>query len=150
MELSPDLSQLLQLFHSHRVDCIVVGAHALAFYGAPRFTGDLDLLVSPSEDNGERIVLALEAFGMGGLGIRARDFTVNDQVIQLGNPPSRVDLLTGISGVTFAEATESAVDGTLGGIPVRYLGRDTLIANKRATGRLKDLADIEALGELGE
>lgn len=147
MELSPDLNALLRSFHDHHVEYIVVGAHALAYHGVPRFTGDLDLLVQPTADNAQRILAALESFGFGGLGLTTDDFTQPDTVIQLGNPPARVDILTAISGVDWETAATGATPGTIADLPVRYLGKNELIVNKRATGRIKDLADIEALGE---
>ena len=89
---------------------------------------------------------ALRDFGFGGLGLSVADFTAPDQIVQLGNPPSRVDLLTAITGLSWDEVADSAVQGTLGGGDVRFIGRDALITNKRATGRTCDLADIESLG----
>ena len=147
MELSQDLNELLELFLSRQVRFIVVGAHALAFHGVPRFTGDLDLLVEPGDQNARRMLDALSDFGFGGLGLTERDFTTPDQVIQLGNPPSRVDILTSITGVTWQEAEEGAVNGELGSASVPFLGRSELVRNKRAAGRTRDLADLERLGE---
>jgi hypothetical protein len=145
MDLSPDLNELLESFRSQKVEFIVVGAHALAFHGVPRFTGDLDLLVRPTEENARRILAALEAFGFAGLGLSTTDFTTPDAVIQLGHPPARVDMLTAITGVSWENAFAGSVDGTLGAHNVRFLGRRELLANKTATGRLKDRADLEAL-----
>lgn len=147
MELSPDLSELLELFHSYRVKFVVVGAHALAFHGAPRFTGDLDILIHAEDTNAGRIIAALEDFGFGATGISREDFTRADQVVQLGQPPSRVDLLTSLTGVGWETIDRGAVADYLGHVPVRYIGIRELIHNKRALGRHKDLADIEALGE---
>ncbi len=145
MEMSPDLKELLALFRSHGVECVVVGAHALALHGLPRFTADLDLLLNRSEENVDRVLAALGDFGFDGLGLSREDFLTPDQVIQLGNAPNRVDLLTSISGVEWDDAESGAVTGKLGEVPVRFLGRDELIRNKRASGRLKDRADLEAL-----
>lgn len=145
MEVSPDLKELLALFRSRGVECVVVGAHALALHGLPRFTADLDLLLNRSEENADRVLAALGDFGFADLGISREDFLTPDQVIQLGNPPNRVDLLTSISGVEWEDAVSGAVAGNLGEVPVRFLGRDELIRNKRASGRLKDQADLEAL-----
>jgi hypothetical protein len=147
MELSPDLSELLALFHAHHVECVVVGAHALAFYGAPRFTGDLDILVKADTTNAGRIMAALGDFGFGTVDISPEDFTHPDHVIQLGRPPSRVDLLTSITGVDWETVANGAVVDSLGDVTVRFIGRRELIRNKRALGRHKDLADVEALGE---
>ena len=126
---------------------MVVGGYALAFHGAPRYTGDIDLYVRQSVDNARRIMAALDAFGFGGVGLSAADFQEPDQVVQLGVPPVRVDILTSIEGVEWEDADGRKQRGAYGGVPIHYIGRREYIANKRALGRKKDLADIEALGE---
>jgi hypothetical protein len=93
------------------------------------------------------VLTALEQFGFASLGLRTEDFTTPGQVIQLGRVPVRVDLLTSITGVTWEEADVGKVSGQLGGVPLFFLGREQYVANKRATGRHRDLADLEALGE---
>jgi len=147
MEPPRDFCELLECFNANRVRYLVVGAYALAFHGVPRMTGDLDLLIDPSPDNADRVMLALMAFGFGDVGLDATDFQKTDVVVQLGVPPARVDLLTGISGVAWAEAWSGRVEGEFGGVPAGFLGAAELRTNKRATGRKKDLADLEALGE---
>ena len=146
MEIQTDCKELLALFNAHEVAYLVVGAHALAYHGAPRYTGDLDLLVPPEPGNGERIVLALDAFGFGSLGLTREDFGSPGRVVQLGVAPVRVDVVTSLTGVSWEEAVSGSCPGNYGDVPVRYLGRQELIRNKRALGRAKDLADIEALG----
>jgi len=145
MEAQNDFRELLALFNAHEVDYIVVGAFALAHHGAPRYTGDLDILVRPDAENGGRIVRALAGFGFGSLGLSIGDFTAPDKVVQLGVPPVRVDLVTALTGVTWQEASAGRVKGTFGDVPVFYLGKKQFIQNKRALGRMKDLADIEAI-----
>jgi len=147
MEAQADYRELLALLNAHDVRYILIGAYALAFHGAPRYTGDLDLLVRPDEENGRRILSALEAFGFGSLGITVDDFSVPGRVVQLGVPPVRVDIITSITGVTWDEAQADCVQGTFGNIPVSYIGRASFIRNKRTLGRKKDLADAEAIGE---
>ena len=147
MRLQKDLREFIELFNSNGVEYLIVGGFALAFHGRPRYTGDIDLLVVPSKENSGRIVTALREFGFRVTGLRAGDFTEADQVIQLGRPPNRIDLLTSVSGVTAADAWAQRIAGELDGLPVFFLSRDHLIANKRATGRLQDKADLEALGE---
>ena len=147
MEAQPDFRELLGLFNAHRVEYMVVGGYALAFHGAPRFTGDLDLLVKPDPDNARRILAALEEFGFASVGLTAPDFTVQDRVVQLGVPPVRIDLITSLAGVSWDEALMGRVAGRYGDTPVYYIGREQFIANKRATGRKRDLADLDALGE---
>ena len=147
MDVQPDFRELLALFNKHGVEYLVVGGYALAFHGAPRFTGDIDLLVRPDQQNAARVVDALSEFGFVSLGLTANDFTSPNQVIQLGTPPVRVDLLTSLTGVSWKQAVASRVHGSYGDVPVYIIGREEFIANKRATGRRKDLADLEALGE---
>ncbi len=147
MEMQPDFRELLELFSAHHVEYLIVGGYALAFHGAPRLTGDLDILVKPDATNAQRILTALEAFGFAAMGLTQSDFESLDQVVQLGVPPVRIDLITSLTGVPWEAAWAGRTNGTYGDIPVYYLGRDQLIVNKRATGRLKDLADLEMLGE---
>jgi hypothetical protein len=105
---------LLELLNSHEVEYVIVGAHALAFHGAPRYTGDIDIFVHRDRSNADRLMAALRDFGFGSVGLTANDFMV---------------------------------DGLYGNVPVNYIGREQFIANKRACGRMKDLSDIEALGD---
>ncbi|MCP5488747.1 MAG: hypothetical protein H7A43_08855 [Verrucomicrobia bacterium] len=145
MEAQPDYRELLELFNSRGVEFLIVGAYALAFYGSPRTTGDIDLLVNPTPDNAERIIAALDDFGFGSLGLRKDDFLAPDQVIQLGVPPVRIDILTSLSGITWTEAYDGKEAGSYGDVPVFFIGKSEYIKNKKATGRKKDEADIEAL-----
>lgn len=148
MEAQPDFRDMLASLNGHRVEYVIVGAYALAHHGVPRNTGDLDIYVRPSPENAKRVVESLRSFGFGSLGLTENDFTQPDQVIQLGRPPVRIDLLTSMTGVRWEEADAEKVAGTYGDVPVSFLGRKQLIANKRATGRKRDLADLEALGEI--
>jgi hypothetical protein len=146
MGTQPDFKELLELFNAHKVKYIIVGAYALAFYGVPRATGDFDILVKPGVENARRILSSLNDFGFGSLGLSPDDFRKKGQVIQLGVPPVRIDLLTSITGVSWERADKGKVKNVYGDIPVYYLGKKEFIANKRAIGRRKDAADIEALG----
>ena len=147
METQPDFKELLELFTAHHVEFVIVGGYALAFHGVPRFTGGLDLLVRPDPDNARRILNALSEFGFASLGLVQDDFEQPNRVVQLGRPPVRVDLLTSITGVSWEEAWNGRVEGGYGDLPVPYLGREQFIANKLATGRRRDLVDLELLGE---
>jgi len=147
MEAQKDFKELLALFNAHNVNYLVVGAYALAFHGAPRNTGDIDILVEPSPANAQKIVAALNDFGFGSLGLTHEDFEKPDQIIQLGVPPVRIDIITSISGVSWGEAFEGRVADFYGDVPVHYIGKLQYIKNKKASGRLKDLADVESLGE---
>ena len=147
MEIQQDFRDLLALFNEHKVEYMIVGAYALAFHGAPRYTGDIDILVEPETSNAQRIMAALNKFGFGSVGLKAEDFDVPDKVIQLGVPPVRVDIVTSITGVSWEEAFAGRVEDKYGDIHVYYIGRKQFISNKRALGRKKDLADLEAIGE---
>lgn len=147
METQPDFKELLALFNKQGIEYIIIGAYALAYHGAPRFTGDIDLYVRPTKENATRIIAALSSFGFGSLGLKEEDFQKPEQVIQLGVPPVRIDLITSITGVTWEQANAGKVAGQYGDVDVHFLGRNQYAQNKRATGRKKDLADLEALGE---
>ena len=147
MEIQQDFRDLLELFNSNKVEYIIVGGYALAFHGAPRYTGDIDIYVKPEAGNAEQIMSALEEFGFGSVGLSAADFEKPGQVIQLGVPPVRIDIITSIGGVSWEEAFADRVAGRYGDIMVHYIGRKQFIKNKRFVGRKKDLADIEALDE---
>lgn len=126
---------------------LVVGAHALAAHGVPRMTRDIDILVEPSPDNARRVWRALASFGapLDSLKIREADLATVDRVIQFGLPPWRIDIMTSISGVSFAEAWNGRMNDDMLGVQVAFIGRDAFIRNKRASGRNKDLGDIDAL-----
>ena len=143
-----DFRDLLDALTDTGVRFLVVGAHALAAHGVPRVTGDLDIWVEPTEANAACVWAALARFGapLDSLSIHPSDFVRADQVVQLGLPPYRLDLLTSISGVGFGDAWEGRLTGTLFDVPVAFLGRDAFIRNKRASGRPKDLEDIRSLG----
>jgi hypothetical protein len=147
MEIQPDFKELLELFNAHRVDYLIVGGYALALHGAPRFTGDLDIFVKPDPDNAQRILAALSDFGFGSLGLVQEDFIHPEHVVQLGVPPVRIDVITSLTGVTWAEAWAGKNQDFFGKVLVGFLGREQFVANKRALGRKRDLADLEALGE---
>ncbi|MBN1476031.1 hypothetical protein JXA47_04695 [Candidatus Sumerlaeota bacterium] len=147
MEVQPDFRELLALFSAHEVEFLIVGGYALAHHGAPRFTGDLDLLVRSVPDNAQRILRALAEFGFGSLDLTMDDFVTPDRVVQLGVPPVRVDIVTSVTGVSWEEAWAGREAGTYGEVPVHFIGRAQFIANKRAIGRAKDLGDLERLGE---
>jgi hypothetical protein len=145
MALSKDWREFLELLNSRGVDYVIVGAQSLAFHGCPRHTGDLDILVRPTPDNARLLLALLNQFGFERSGFKETDFLQPEQIIQLGRVPSRIDLLTSISGVSANEAFASKISAILDGIPVHILGKDALIRNKRAVGRPQDLADLAAL-----
>lgn len=146
-EPNADFHDILRAFVDHEVRFLVVGAHALAVHGIPRATQDLDVWIDAAPPNAARTWRALVAFGapLEDLRIRDSDFSRPDVVVQVGMPPNRVDILTGVSGVAFEEAWSSRCEGTVEGVRVQVLGRDAMIQNKRAAGRHKDMGDVEAL-----
>ena len=143
--MSPDFSDLLCEFNDHGVEYLVVGAHALAVHGHVRATKDLDLWVRPSLANAQRVLRALAAFGAPLHDLLETDLAEPGTVFQIGVPPLRIDVLTAIDGVDFEAAWEARLTTTFAGIPAVVLSRADLIANKKASGRLQDLADLEAL-----
>lgn len=145
MEAQKDFKELLKLFNKHKVEYVIVGAYALAFHGCPRYTGDLDILTNPDVNNANKIIKVLKEFGFASLGLSAKDFTSKKKVIQLGVPPIRIDILTSLTGIAWKQALSHRVKGKYGNIAVYFIGKKELIANKKALGRHKDLADIESI-----
>lgn len=146
--LSRDFKEFVELLNSGGVEYLVVGGYALAAHGHPRYTGDLDLWLRITPDNLSRLMQALQSFGFGSLGLTIADFEQPEAVIQLGYPPGRIDLLTAIDGVEFGACYARRMEIDLAGVRLPILGLEDFKANKRASGRLKDLADLESLGDL--
>ncbi|MEX0718698.1 MAG: nucleotidyltransferase [Planctomycetaceae bacterium] len=145
MKLHSDLREFIELLNAHGVEFVVVGGHAVGFHGHPRYTGDIDFVVRPTPENAARIVQVLRTFGFPDAGKLEESLTDPATIVQLGRPPNRIDLLASISGVTFDALWTRSVPATLDGVPVRFPDLDSLLANKRASGRAKDLADVEEL-----
>ncbi|HTS50929.1 MAG TPA: hypothetical protein VMH05_23445 [Bryobacteraceae bacterium] len=124
---------------------MIVGGYAQAYHGRPRFTGDIDVLVRASRENGVRLKAALAQFGFGQLGLSEEDFLSEGHVIQLGVAPNRIDILTSITGCEFEEVWRTRIAAELAGVPVNMIAREEYIKNKRASGRTQDLADLDAL-----
>lgn len=150
--MNPDFIDFLAALLAADARFLVVGAHALAVHGVPRATGGIDILIERSSDNAARVWQAIEEFDAPAvvLGVKPEDLEARDIVIQIGVPPRRIDVLTGVSGLEFDEAWEGRIVHRIGQLDVPFLGRDALIRNKRASGRFKDLGDLEALGEYPE
>ncbi len=143
--LNQDFRDMLSALSSANADYLLVGAYAMAHHGVPRATGDMDILVRPDPANADRVLSALRQFGAPMEGIRREDLSREDWVIQLGVVPRRIDLITSISGVTFAEAWASHTVANIEGLQVPTLDLASLIKNKRASGRPKDLVDVQNL-----
>lgn len=145
--LNPDYRDILSAFNAERVEYLLVGAYALAAHGAPRATRDIDLWIRPTPENARRVWQALARFGAPLERIHEADLTTPGMVVQIGNEPRRIDLITEIDGVTFEEAWRAHIEVVVDGLGIPVISRDDYLKNKRATGRLKDQADIEALGD---
>ncbi len=151
MQLDPDFKEFIECCIADEVEFLIVGGYAVAAYGHPRYTKDLDVWVLIDGTNADRLVNALERFGFGSLGLTATDFSEPDTVVQLGYPPKRIDILMSIDGVDFADCSSRRMEIDVEGMtsPVPFIGLDDLRRNKRASGRAQDLADVEALGDDG-
>ena len=145
--LSRDFKEFAELLNSNGVEYLVVGGYALAAHGRPRYTGDLDFWVGTDAANGQRLLQALDQFGCASLGISASDLTTPNNVIQLGFPPRRIDLLTSIDGAEFTSSFRRRMDVVMDGLTLHFISLDDFKANKRASGRLQDRADLQSLGE---
>jgi hypothetical protein len=142
--LNRDFKEFAELLNARTVDYLVVGGYALAAHGHPRYTGDIDFWVRPTTENIARLLSALDDFGFGSLGLTASDFAT-DTVVQLGQPPRRIDLMTSIDGVAFEACFARREQVELAGVRLNIIGLHDFKTNKRSVGRLKDLADLESL-----
>jgi hypothetical protein len=145
--MNQDFLDLLRAFIDRNVRFLIVGAYALAVHGRPRATGDLDVWVDATPENAAKVMAALEQFGAPTAQVSAEDFSRPGKVFQMGLPPVRIDVLTELTGLTFSEAWSSRTQAAFGPVVADVIGREAFIRNKRATGRARDLGDIEALGE---
>ena len=144
-KLQSDLKEFIALLNSQGVEYLVVGGHAVAFHGHPRFTGDIDFFVRTTSENAQRLLRVLDLFGFGSIGILENDLIEQGRVVSLGQPPNRIDILTSISGVVFESAWQARVQTVLDDQPVAFLGWNDLLKNKEASARQKDKADLEKL-----
>ncbi len=143
--MNQDFVDLLRAFVAHDVRFLIVGAYALALHGRPRATGDLDVWVDATPENAASVMRALAAFGAPMGEISEADFARPGVVLQLGVPPGRIDILTDLTGLTFDEAWPGRLRRPFGDVDVDFIGLAAFVQNKRATGRAKDLGDIEGL-----
>lgn len=143
--LNSDYKDILLALKEEKADFIVVGAYALAFHGLPRATGDIDILVNPTRENSGRVYQALVRFGAPTKDISAGTFMETQTVYQIGLPPSRIDIMTSLTGVDFQTCWQHKMRVSLDGLEINVLSRDDLLKNKLDTGRPKDLADAEWL-----
>jgi hypothetical protein len=143
--MNQDFVDLLRAFIDADVRFMVVGAYALAHHGRPRATGDLDVWVDATPENAGRVMRALAAFGAPLHDVAEEDFARPGIVYQMGVPPGRIDVLTELTGLSFDEAWPERATGQFDGVTVAFIGRSAFLRNKRATGRPRDLGDIDGL-----
>ncbi len=145
MGLNEDFKEFIALLNANEVKYLVVGGYAVAFHGHPRYTKDLDFWIWADPDNAERLIKTLRDFGFSQLGLQPSDFLNTKNVVQLGYPPNRIDLITEVSGLDFESAYQNRKEGVFEGVPINFISAEDLIKNKQQTGRLSDLADVEKL-----
>jgi hypothetical protein len=145
MVLNKDFREFIELLNAHNIKYLVVGGYAVTVHGYPRFTDDIDIWVWIDESNAKNLIKVLKDFGFGSLDIKAEDFLSPDKVIQLGYPPNRIDLLTSISGVEFEKCYPRRFSADIVGLKIDFIDIENLKKNKKATGRHKDLNDLENL-----
>ena len=143
--LNQDFKEFIKSLNDNSVQYLVIGGYAVAFHGHPRYTKDLDIWIQVSLENASRLVKAIRDFGFESLGLKASDFMSTDQVIQLGFPPNRIDLIAQADGVDFKACYPSRMEIEIEGVRVNFIDLENLKKNKRASGRHQDLADLENL-----
>jgi len=145
IHLPQDFKEFFQSFNQHEVEYLLVGGYAVGYHGYPRATIDIDVWVAANPENARRVVTALEDFGFGSQVLVEGLFLESDNVVRMGLPPMRIEIMTSISGVHFKDAYDQRVEDMLDGVPVKLISLEHLKANKVAAARAKDLADLEEL-----
>lgn len=144
---SQDFREFVQLLIEHRAEYLIVGGYAVGVHGHPRYTGDLDIWLNPTAANAEKILACVNDFGFSSYNLTIQDFTKENNVVQLGYPPLRIDLLTTIDGVSFVECFANKKEVEIDDLTVNFISYKDLVANKKSTGRFRDLDDIENMKE---
>ena len=145
MIIDKDFKEFIQLLNKNEVQYLIVGGYAVALHGHPRYTKDLDIWILIHKDNAEKLVSTLQEFGLNSLELKIEDFLISGNVIQLGYPPNRIDLLTSVDGVDFDECYKTRVEVEIEDISACFIDLQNLKKNKKASGRHQDLADLEHL-----
>ncbi len=145
MAFNKDFREFIQLLNDHEVLYLVIDGYAVAFHGYPRYTKDIDLWIWLDKGNAEKLLNVLDDFGFGSLDLKVEDFISPEQVIQLGYPPNRIDILTDLTGVDFKQCYSSRVEFSIEGTKINFIDLGNLKKTKKATGRHQDLADLENL-----
>ncbi len=143
--LNQDFKEFIQLLNNNQVKYLIIGGYAVAIHGHPRYTKDLDIWIEMDADNAQKLMRVLEEFGFGSLGLTPEDFQTPDQIVQLGYPPHRIDLITTPDGINFDTCYQSKIQIMIDNITVNFIDLDNLRINKQASGRFQDLADLENL-----
>ena len=142
-----DLKEFLKLLNSHKVEYLLVGGHAVGYHGYPRATGDMDIWIACNEKNAQLVANVLVEFGFDIPGVDKNTFLQKNKIFRMGNIPVRIELLTTISGVEFYNCYKNRIEDEIDGVPVKIINLNDLIINKRASGRNKDLDDLEKLNQ---
>ena len=145
MVLNRDFKEFIESLNKNRVRYLIVGGYAVAFHGYPRYTKDMDIWIWLDPENADRLVKALDDFGFASLGLQKDDFLTPGEVIQLGYPPNRIDLITSLEGVNFENCYASKLEISMDDVPVNFIDLKNLRKNKKAAGRPQDLADLSNL-----
>jgi len=145
--LNQNFLEFIGLLESHDVDYLIIGGYAVALHGFPRFTGDIDFFVAVNPENAAKLIDVFKAFGFGEIGINQEDFLQPDFVVEIGREPRKIQVLTGIDGVTFSDCRSRRVEIELQGMNLKFIGKEDLIRNKKASARSKDLIDVDELNK---
>ncbi|PWN05114.1 nucleotidyltransferase [Rhodohalobacter mucosus] len=143
--LSNEFKEFARLLNDQKVEYLLVGGYAVVLYGYVRYTGDIDFWINPTKKNAAKVVEVLNDFGFGSLDLGVEDFTKEDQIIQLGYPPNRIDIITSVTGLTFSDSYSNRNSFTIEGVAIQTISLEDLKKNKKASGRYKDLDDLENL-----
>lgn len=143
--LTQDFKEFIRLLNEQKVEYIIVGGHAVIYYGYVRYTGDLDVWINNSNENANKMMNVIEEFGFGSIGLTKKDFMEKDSIIQLGYEPDRIDIITSVEGLNFGDCYPRAIETEYDGEKIKLLSLEDLKINKKAAGRLQDLTDLEKL-----
>jgi len=143
--LSQDFKEFIELLNKNQIEYLVVGGYAVGIHGYPRYTGDIDIWINVSNEIAAKMVSVLEDFGFGSYELKEEDFLNTANVIQLGYPPLRIDIIMSIDGVSFEESYSKRIEKEIDGLQIKFIGLSELIKNKKASGRDKDIIDLKNL-----
>jgi predicted nucleotidyltransferase len=150
MSFPKDFKEFVELLNWKKVKYLLVGGYALAYHSRPKYTEDIDFWIEPTQVNAQKMLSVIDEFGFASLSLTQEDFTNPDMVIQLGMPPLRIDIMTGVSGLDFETAYEHRIEDEYDGLTVSIISLEDLLINKKESGRKKDFADIDWLKTYGK